>query len=77
MEMTKKVMPRIPEEIYKQLPTEVKKASYEAKNAAEKSSEEKLLLKTVQPTKLRWWCQVLSLLRWKQPGLWVQRPVLG
>ena len=37
----KKVMPRIPEEIYKQLPTEVKKAIYEAKNAAEKSSEEK------------------------------------
>ena len=37
----KKVMPCIPEEIYKQLPTEVKKAIYEAKNAAEKSSEEK------------------------------------
>ena len=37
----KKVVPRIPDEIYKQLPTEVKKAIYEAKNAAEKSSEEK------------------------------------
>ena len=34
-------MPCIPEEIYKQLPTEVKKAIYEAKNAAEKSSKDK------------------------------------
>ena len=33
-------MPRIPQEIYKQHPTKVKKAICEAKNAAEKSSEE-------------------------------------
>ena len=33
-DVKKKVMPRISEEIYKQLPTEVKKAIYEAKNAA-------------------------------------------
>ena len=49
-----------------------RKRSTKRRMLQRKAARRNLLLKTLQPTKLRWWSLALSLLRCKQPGLWAQ-----